>query len=46
MYMEDKDGYVTSQEFEDWEDIEIRISLFREGTTITFDEKWEDNENE
>lgn len=45
MYMTDKDGYVTSKNFDDWEDIEIRISLFREGTMITFEENWgEDDE--
>lgn len=44
MLMTDKDGYVTSREFNDWEDIEIRISLFREGTMITFEENWEEDE--
>jgi len=46
MYIEDKDGYVTSQEYEEWEDIEIRISLYREGTKITFEENWEEIEED
>lgn len=47
MFIENKEGYVSSQDFEDWEDIEIHISTFREGCKITFEENWvEDDKDE
>lgn len=45
MFIENKDGFVESKDFEDWEDIEIHISTYREGCKITFMENYEEDEN-
>jgi hypothetical protein len=42
VYAEDKDGYVSKiGEYEQIEDVEIRTSLFKDGTRITLVEKFE-----
>ncbi len=47
VYAIDKDGMVSEVgRHEDVTDIKIRISLFREGTTIEINEEYEENQDE